>query len=80
MQKNEYFQIRRKHVLYLLIMLALLVGVFYLPRLVSKINVDTDIRIAMAGAMRRIMFEKPEEFETEYQKALAYLPQIEINQ
>ncbi len=40
MQKNEYFQIRRKHVLYLLIILALFVGGFYLPKLVSKINVD----------------------------------------
>jgi len=30
---------------------------------VRKINIDTDIRLAMTGAMRRVMFEKPEEFD-----------------
>ena len=30
---------------------------------VRKINIDTDIRLAMTGAMRRLMFAKPEEFD-----------------
>ena len=28
-----------------------------------KINIDTDIRLAMTGAMRKAMAEKPEEFD-----------------
>jgi fructose-bisphosphate aldolase class II len=30
---------------------------------VRKINIDTDIRLAMTGAMRRLMGEKPDEFD-----------------
>ena len=30
---------------------------------VRKINIDTDIRLAMTGAMRKVMGEKPEEFD-----------------
>lgn len=30
---------------------------------VRKINIDTDIRLAMTGAMRQLMAEKPEEFD-----------------
>jgi fructose-bisphosphate aldolase, class II len=30
---------------------------------VRKINIDTDIRLAMTGAMRKLMVEKPEEFD-----------------
>ena len=30
---------------------------------VRKVNIDTDIRLAMTGAMRRHMFEKPSEFD-----------------
>ncbi len=30
---------------------------------VRKVNIDTDIRLAMTGAMRRAMAEKPEEFD-----------------
>ncbi len=30
---------------------------------VRKINIDTDIRLAMTGAMRRLMFAKPDEFD-----------------
>ena len=30
---------------------------------VRKINIDTDIRLAMTGAMRRLMGQKPEEFD-----------------
>ena len=30
---------------------------------VRKINIDTDIRLAMTGAMRQVMFEKPDEFD-----------------
>jgi len=30
---------------------------------VRKINIDTDIRLAMTGAMRRTMAEQPEEFD-----------------
>ncbi|MCC9598339.1 MULTISPECIES: class II fructose-bisphosphate aldolase [unclassified Rubrivivax] len=30
---------------------------------VRKINIDTDIRLAMTGAMRKVMAEKPEEFD-----------------
>jgi fructose-bisphosphate aldolase class II len=30
---------------------------------VRKVNIDTDIRLAMTGAMRRLMFAKPEEFD-----------------
>ncbi|HMD73714.1 MAG TPA: class II fructose-bisphosphate aldolase [Steroidobacteraceae bacterium] len=30
---------------------------------VRKINIDTDIRLAMTGAMRKVMFEKPDEFD-----------------
>jgi len=30
---------------------------------VRKINVDTDNRLAMTGAIRRVLFEKPEEFD-----------------
>jgi fructose-bisphosphate aldolase class II len=30
---------------------------------VRKINIDTDIRLAMTAAMRKAMFEKPEEFD-----------------
>ncbi len=30
---------------------------------VRKVNIDTDIRLAMTGAMRKAMAEKPEEFD-----------------
>jgi fructose-bisphosphate aldolase class II len=30
---------------------------------VRKVNIDTDIRLAMTGAMRRVMGKKPEEFD-----------------
>ncbi|MBU6258243.1 MAG: fructose-bisphosphate aldolase class II [Burkholderiales bacterium] len=30
---------------------------------VRKINIDTDIRLAMTGAMRRLMFQRPDEFD-----------------
>ena len=30
---------------------------------VRKVNIDTDIRLAMTGAMRKLMVEKPEEFD-----------------
>jgi fructose-bisphosphate aldolase class II len=30
---------------------------------VRKINIDTDIRLAMTGAMRQAMAEKPDEFD-----------------
>jgi fructose-bisphosphate aldolase, class II len=30
---------------------------------VRKVNIDTDIRLAMTGAMRRHMAEKPSEFD-----------------
>jgi fructose-bisphosphate aldolase class II len=30
---------------------------------VRKVNIDTDIRLAMTGAMRRHMTEKPSEFD-----------------
>ncbi len=30
---------------------------------VRKINIDTDIRLAMTGAMRQVMFQKPDEFD-----------------
>jgi len=30
---------------------------------VRKINIDTDIRLAMTGAMRKMMFQKPDEFD-----------------
>jgi len=30
---------------------------------VRKVNIDTDIRLAMTGAMRKLMFEKPSEFD-----------------
>ncbi|WP_297497751.1 class II fructose-bisphosphate aldolase [Ferrovum sp.] len=30
---------------------------------VRKVNIDTDIRLAMTGAMRQLMFKKPEEFD-----------------
>ena len=30
---------------------------------VRKVNIDTDIRLAMTGAMRRLMFKKPDEFD-----------------
>jgi fructose-bisphosphate aldolase class II len=30
---------------------------------VRKVNIDTDIRLAMTGAMRKVMFEKPDEFD-----------------
>jgi fructose-bisphosphate aldolase class II len=30
---------------------------------VRKVNIDTDIRLAMTGAMRRLMAQKPEEFD-----------------
>ena len=30
---------------------------------VRKINIDTDIRLAMTGAMRKVMFQKPDEFD-----------------
>ncbi|MEK8048846.1 class II fructose-bisphosphate aldolase [Ideonella sp. DXS22W] len=30
---------------------------------VRKVNIDTDIRLAMTGAMRQLMAEKPEEFD-----------------
>lgn len=30
---------------------------------VRKINIDTDVRLAMTGAMRRLMAQKPEEFD-----------------
>ena len=28
-----------------------------------KINIDTDIRLAMTGAIRKVMFQKPDEFD-----------------
>jgi fructose/tagatose bisphosphate aldolase len=30
---------------------------------VHKVNIDTDIRLAMTGAMRKLMAEKPDEFD-----------------
>ena len=30
---------------------------------VRKVNIDTDIRLAMTGAMRKAMADKPEEFD-----------------
>jgi fructose-bisphosphate aldolase class II len=30
---------------------------------VRKINVDTDSRLAITGAIRKVFFEKPEEFD-----------------
>ena len=30
---------------------------------VRKVNIDTDIRLAMTGAMRKLMAEKPSEFD-----------------
>jgi fructose-bisphosphate aldolase class II len=30
---------------------------------VRKVNIDTDIRLAMTGAMRRVMFTQPDEFD-----------------
>jgi fructose-bisphosphate aldolase class II len=30
---------------------------------VRKVNIDTDIRLAMTGAMRRLMAQKPDEFD-----------------
>jgi fructose-bisphosphate aldolase class II len=30
---------------------------------VRKVNIDTDIRLAMTGAMRKLMSEKPDEFD-----------------
>ncbi len=30
---------------------------------VRKVNIDTDVRLAMTGAMRKLMAEKPEEFD-----------------
>jgi fructose-bisphosphate aldolase class II len=30
---------------------------------VRKVNIDTDIRLVMTGAMRRLMGQKPEEFD-----------------
>jgi fructose-bisphosphate aldolase class II len=30
---------------------------------VRKVNIDTDIRLAMTGAMRKLMAEKPDEFD-----------------
>ena len=30
---------------------------------VRKVNIDTDIRLAMTGAMRRLLMQKPEEFD-----------------
>ena len=30
---------------------------------VRKINIDTDIRLSMTGAMRQLMGQKPEEFD-----------------
>jgi len=30
---------------------------------VRKVNIDTDIRLAMTGAMRKVMAEKPDEFD-----------------
>lgn len=30
---------------------------------VRKVNIDTDIRLAMTGAMRQLMFKKPDEFD-----------------
>ncbi len=30
---------------------------------VRKVNIDTDIRLAMTGAMRRLMMQKPDEFD-----------------
>jgi len=30
---------------------------------VRKVNIDTDIRLAMTGAMRRLMGQKPDEFD-----------------
>jgi fructose-bisphosphate aldolase class II len=36
---------------------------------VRKVNIDTDIRLAMTGAMRRLFAQQPKEFDT--RKALA---------
>ena len=30
---------------------------------VRKVNIDTDVRLAMTGAMRRLMAQKPDEFD-----------------
>ncbi len=30
---------------------------------VRKVNIDTDIRLAMTGAMRQVMFDRPDEFD-----------------
>ena len=30
---------------------------------VRKVNIDTDIRLAMTGAMRQVMFTRPDEFD-----------------
>ena len=30
---------------------------------VRKVNIDTDIRLAMTGAMRKLMFQRPDEFD-----------------
>jgi fructose-bisphosphate aldolase class II len=30
---------------------------------VRKVNIDTDIRLAMTGAMRKVMGEQPDEFD-----------------
>src|SRR5574343_1903292 len=34
-----------------------------IKHVVRKVNIDTDIRLAMTGAMRKAMAEKPEEFD-----------------
>ncbi len=34
-----------------------------IKRGVRKVNIDTDIRLAMTGAMRQVFFEKPSEFD-----------------
>ncbi|MCA1731694.1 MAG: class II fructose-bisphosphate aldolase, partial [Actinobacteria bacterium] len=33
---------------------------------VRKINVDTDLRLAATGAIRKVFVEKPEEFDPRY--------------
>ncbi len=30
---------------------------------VCKVNIDTDLRIAMTASIRKVFFEKPEEFD-----------------
>ena len=39
---------------------------------VRKINVDTDSRLAITGAIRKVFFEKPEEFDPRSYLCLLY--------